>query len=990
MQACRVNARPESNAPEIPEETSFFPRPAHFHVPRPGKFDEFGKLWQNAARPARSGSCHTTTRGTPITTRNSPKLTTLRRQVLNQLLDEYLQAPPNERESFVQQCQKRYPRLSRWFVPLARESRTVSDTLLAPAPSGLAELALEQFDSAGPELEPGTRLGPWAITEFVGAGGMGKVYCGIRADGAFEMDVAVKLIASSGRGLAERLREECRLLAQMDHPSISRLIDAGLTDHDEPFLVMEWVEGVDLADWLDQKQVDTSRRIEILRSVAKAVAHAHQRMVIHGDIKPGNIRVRNDGQIKLLDFGVARLLGDDPGDRGIAALTPAFAAPEQMEGAETTPASDIWALGALLKWLLTGILPRQDDGFSLLDALPGQPERRRELASIIEKACAESPEDRYTTVAGLIDDLERFQTHYPVKAYSSIAAYRWRKFARRNPVLIGGLSATFVSLIGGLVVASLLYVQAESARQQATAEQQRAERQSKELEQVVQFQSEQLSEIDTEAMGIDLRLAALDQLNRDMLQSDLTEAMSVQFTEIVEGLDYTGLALELFNEHVFDRALQTIDRQFADQPTLQARLLQTIAETLHQLGQYERSMDSASRSLEIRRELLGEEHPDTLTSIAALGRLHRDMGEYDMARERLEHALDMRRQLLGEDHLDTVESQNDLGSLLSHLAQYEDAEALFRNALDVRKRELGEDHPDTAEALNNVGNVLHESGRLPEAEPYYRQSLEILENAFGPSDGKTLRAMNNLGYLLTGLARLDEGNEVLEQHLERTRRVFGEDHPRTLRAYHNLGHGLYQARDMQNAEAHYQSALEGRLRVYGENHRLTLYTLSGIGMVLRQQGEFEQAAPYFRQALDVSENVLGPTHRITFMTHHNLAHLLANSADYEKALDHSSHAVDGLFTHMDTDHPDTLMALYLKSSILEHLERLPESQNYALMAWGVADRGLGSSHAHTLRTLRKLIGIFDLRADNAPKAYQRQVMNTFWQMRILLESEAAD
>jgi len=917
-----------------------------------------------------------------INTRNFPRLTQARRQVLDRLLDQYLELEPDNRPAFVDRVRSQYPRLAHWFVPLADESRTTT-SLLSRWPAPIAEeLIDENLKRETPELEPGTRLGPWRITEFVGAGGMGKVYRGERADGAFEKEVAVKLIGSLRPGLADQLRQESHLLARLDHPTVTRLIDAGLTESDEPYLVMEWVEGSDLEDWLAANGVGRNQQLELFIEVARAVAHAHQRLIVHGDIKPGNIRVTSDGRIKLLDFGVARLLEDDARAGRIAALTPAFAAPEQVDGAAPTPASDVWALGALLNWILTGATPRHTDAVSSADAFPGQPVRGREITAIIDMACAPSPHDRYATVAGLLDDLERFRDHYPVRALPPGRGYRARKFIRRNPVMITGLAATFASLAGGLVLASVLYVQADSARQLASQEQQRAESRAEELEQVVRFQSEQLSEIDTEAMGVDLRLATLEQLDQAVGEAESSEIASEEFHELVGGLDFTGLALDLFGVHVFDRAVMTIDEQFEHQPLLAARLLQTVADTLHQLDQYERATELVRRALALREGLLGEEHPDTLDSIAALGRLLRDKGDYELAREHLDLALDRRRSVLGEDDPDALESLGDLASLLGTLGRYEEAEKKYRHILAMRRQRLGDHHPETAETLNNVGNVLHESGRMPEAETYYRQSLEIMESDLGENHSRTLRVLNNLGYLLNELGRYEEGTELLKQHLDRSGRVFGVDHPRTLRGHHNLAYGLQKQGDLQTAQIHYRKAYEGRLRTFGENHRLTLYSLSGVGHVLMQQGELEQATSYLRQALDISENVLGSTHHITFLTHHNIADLLSRSGDHEQALAHAAHATDGLARHVTNDHLHTMMARNNKAGILADLGRLDESLGYALLAWGTGYRLFDPWHQNTMRTLDQIIDTHDKLAvirgfDKEPTP----VMIAYWKLQ---------
>jgi len=393
--------------------------------------------------------------------------------VLDRLLERYLELEHDERPAFVDRVRSQWPRLAHWFVPLAEESRTTT-SLLSHWPAPIAEeLIDEKLHRETPVMEPGTRLGPWRITEYVDAGGMGKVYRGERADGAFEKHVAIKLIGSLRPGLADQLRQESHLLARLDHPTVTRLIDAGLTDSDEPYLVMEWVEGSDLEDWLKANEVGLDQRLELFLDVARAVAHAHQRLIVHGDIKPGNIRVTLDGRVKLLDFGVARLLEDDAAAGRTAALTPAFASPEQREGGALTTRSDVWSLGTLLYWMLTDrILDRQQPPAEQV-SLPAALTRKREVEAIIIKACARHPEDRYQSAEALINDLQRYLARQPVDAVPATRGYLLGLFIGRNRMALAAASAVLLLLVAGIVGVAW---QAEQTRHEALRAQAEADR----------------------------------------------------------------------------------------------------------------------------------------------------------------------------------------------------------------------------------------------------------------------------------------------------------------------------------------------------------------------------------------------------------------------------------------------------------------------------------------------------------------------------------
>ena len=465
---------------------------------------------------------------------------------MNQLLNQYLALDSAEEQAmFVGKVKERYSRLARWFEILARESRTTT-SLFTHSPAPVAE---DLLDSASrqptPDLEPGTRLGPWRIHSYVGAGGMGKVYRGERADGAFEMDVAIKLIGSRRSALADHLRHECRLLAKLDHPGVTRLIDAGITDEEEPFVVMEWVEGESLEQWLDQDHIDIEARLSLFCEVAEAVAHAHQRLIVHGDIKPDNIRITAEGRVKLMDFGVARLVSEDAGgSRALAALTPAFASPEQLEDGTLTTRSDVWSLGALLFWTLAGqVFDRQRTVAEQVE-LPAALPRKREVEAIIIKACANNPGDRYPGVEGLIRDLKSYRSSYPVDALPATRRYLFGRFLARNR-----LAMTAAGVIGLLVLAGIGGVawQAEQTRQEAERAQAEAER----------------------ARAASERTAAVRDFLIDM---------------IAESSPYVSPGETPTVRDILERARESVGDELAEQPDIAAELLGVIGNSYFGLG----------------------------------------------------------------------------------------------------------------------------------------------------------------------------------------------------------------------------------------------------------------------------------------------------------------------------------------------------------------------------------------------------------------------
>lgn len=786
------------------------------------------------------------------------QLTAARRKALDRLLDTYLTLPPDERPEFLSGCQRRYPRLSQWLVPLARESRTTT-SLLTETPESMAERVLDQIEvPENPELEPGTRLGPWRITEQVGAGGMGKVYRGERADGAFEMAVAVKLIAARRPALAEQLARESRLLARLDHPAITRLVDAGLTDAGEPFLVMEWVEGSDLGDWMMQSRPSPEQQLEVFREVAEAVSHAHQRLIVHGDIKPSNIRIRHDGQVKLMDFGVAFLISeaDDEDAPQFAAMTPAFAAPEQLAGQPISTRSDVWSLGALLQAMLAGPHDDRGSGDSGRASLDGVT-RADELRAIIRHACSADAECRYESVQSLLEDLRRHQNNEPLVAAPPGRLRRGFKFARRNKLPIAAMGTVMATLAAGAAISTSLYIDAERERL-------RAERHASELELVARFQEEQLAEIDTALMGVSLRESLLGRKREWLGEQGRSmaeiEADLADLEETLSGINFSNLALEWLEDNVLTGTVSGIETQFAGQPLVRARLLQSVANTMRNLALYDNAWTTQQRALEIHRRELGDDHPRTLASLSDAGRLMRSRGQMDEAEEYERRALAGRRQVLGDGHPDTLDSISNLGVLLRRQGRLVEAEPYYREALEGRLRSLGSDDPDTLASMSNLGVLLVAMGQVDEAEVWMRRALDGRREVLGEDDRSTLQSLNNMGVLLRNQGRYAEAEEYYRQALARSRRVRGDHHPSTLDIVNNLGVVLDRQERLEDAAIYYRESLEGTRATLGDGHPATLASLYNMARVVREKGQLERAEGLGREVLEKAQLILPEGH----------------------------------------------------------------------------------------------------------------------------------
>jgi serine/threonine protein kinase len=447
---------------------------------------------------------------------------------VDRLFDAALDLEPGERAAFLSRASGGDASLVAEVLRLLDASVRSAEFLESPVVELAPELLVDPVEAPAPE-----RVGPFRILRELGHGGMGVVYLAEREDAQLRQRVALKLVrhAGGGEAVVRRFMEERRILALLEHPGIARLIDGGLAADGRPYFAMELVEGEPIDAWCDARRLTVEDRLTRFAAVCDAVRYAHEHFVIHRDLKPSNILVRDDGQLKLLDFGIAKLLdplrGED--DRletrtGVLALTPEYAAPEQVRGGAATTATDTYALGVLLYELLTGRRPyevrgrtpgeierivgeveplrpsatlgapgKADEDAARAGARGTTPDRlerrlRGDLDLIVMKALRKDPERRYPSAAALRDDLERWRTGLPVLARPDSAAYRVRKFVRRNGVVVGASLVSLAALVGATAFSLGEMREARRQRDAAVRESERADGQ-------VEFQSVLLSEI---------------------------------------------------------------------------------------------------------------------------------------------------------------------------------------------------------------------------------------------------------------------------------------------------------------------------------------------------------------------------------------------------------------------------------------------------------------------------------------------------------------
>jgi serine/threonine protein kinase/tetratricopeptide (TPR) repeat protein len=743
---------------------------------------------------------------------------------------------------------------------------------------------------ADPEsLSHGASLGPYRIVQLIAEGGMGAVYQAVRVDGLYRKVVAVKIGRNciSGEHALKRFETERQILAYFEHPSIVRLLDAGTTPDGRPYFIMDFIAGQQIDVWCDQHRLPTRRRLELFLKVCGGVEYAHHNLVVHRDLKPSNILVTEDGEPKLLDFGIAKILEEDPligapanTVTTVRMMTPQYASPEQVRGEPVTTATDVYSLGALLYELLTGHRPYQlkgrmpheaaevicqhdpprlstvvrqtlsaDPGTGTEAVTPesvsttrdGRPSRlRRALAGdldrIVLKALEKQPARRYPSVEKFADDIRRHLEGRAVEARGASWGYRAGKFVRRHKAVLTTTALVGLSLIAGLVA--------------TTRERSRADRE-----------------------------AATSKAVNDFLLNDLLAQASAS----VQARPDVKPDPDLKVRTALDRAAARIADQFDGQPLVEASIRQTIGDTYVDLGLYSEAQGQVERALDLRHRVLGGEHRDTLTSMHKLALLDWYQAKYAQAEPLLTKVLAVRRRILGPEHPDTVSAMNDLALVKWYLGEYEPAEPLFTKALEIRRRLLGAEHPDTLSTINNLAGLYVQRGKFAEADPLLTKVLEVRGRVLGQEHPNTLLSMNNLAVVLWDEGEYAAAEPLLTMVMGVKRRVLGQEHPETLSTINNLA-SLYRDQGKYVlAEPLLTNVLEVRRRVLGLEHPDTLISMNNLGLLYVYQGRYAEAEPLLSKGLEARQRVLGREHPDTLLSMSNLALWFVYERKYETA-----------------------------------------------------------------------------------------------------------
>ena len=750
------------------------------------------------------------------------------------------------------------------------ELRRLLDELISHCeePDELSPWIEGRMDAARGELAKDTlgarRVGPYRLTRELGRGGMGVVYLGVRDDGLLDQEVAVKVLQTSRESVTERFAQERQILGGLDHPGIARLIDAGNTENGQPYLVMERVDGLPIDRFCSENRWSVNERLRLFVDVCRAVEVAHASLVIHRDLKPSNILVSHDGQVKLLDFGIAKLLspvggGVPGGHTTMRMLTLGWASPEQIRGRPTTVHSDIYQLGLLLHLLLAGDLPYRLGGLSpgpqerlvcdvdskppskWVEALPDAeredlgrelglaPSRiagalRGDLDAIVLKALRKEARHRYDSVEQMRTDIERHLERLPIQARSPSLRYRAARFVERHRL---ALASTLLAVFALVSLAIISFQQIRHERDRAQSAAARAEAREQEAEATTDFLVDLFRNADPRVSGQPGDIPLRD---------------------------------------VLDLSVASLDRQLQAQPAVRARVLTALAEALVGLADFERARDLGLEAVSLLEEA-GAGYRDRLARVLqVVGTACLRLSQLDRAEDYYLRALQLRQELHGENDARVAWLLTDLGNLAE--LKGEDGAPRLHRALDVFEAAGGEEAfaGQKAVILNHLGIYYKGKGEnenlrssLEIGLDYHRRAVEELETR--PELASRIpKIMTNYGNVLVELGRLDEGEHALQRALEASLEYYGEIYPETALIYSNLGRAHHYQGDHEKAEEEYLRSRAIRMQIFDEHHPKVAVVNYRLGSLRFDQGRFDEAAEFYAMALKSRRISLGNDH----------------------------------------------------------------------------------------------------------------------------------
>ncbi|RPI74353.1 MAG: serine/threonine protein kinase [Ignavibacteriales bacterium] len=758
----------------------------------------------------------------------------------------------------------------------------------------------------------GKFFGRYRIEKLIAQGGMGMVYMGLRDD-EVKQKAAVKIInpGASSNIVIKRFQTERQTLANLNHPNISRLLDGGITQDGIQFLVMEYIDGIPIDEYCDNYKLNIKERLKLFLKVAAVVQYAHQNLVVHRDLKPNNILVTKDGEPKLLDFGIAKILSPEGEEnetltnKGGWNLTPEYASPEQVKGESITTASDVYSLGIILYKLLTGHSPykiksilhsditriitqtepvkpseiiyqtvERKSGEEIIHINPETVSRTREgsvdklhkklsgdLDNVISMAIRKEPGRRYSSVEHFSKDLKNYLEEMPVSAHKNSIGYRGKKFIKRNKAVI--IPAAVIFIIINIGLAGILWQGHLAAKERDIAN----------------FEAEKANRI---------KAFLLDMISAPDPMKDGGEIKVID---------------------VIQKAAGNLSNDLSNQPEIEAEVRTILGTTYQNLGIYDSAITQMNKSLELTKNIFGEKSKETAMGLKNLGLVYHYKGDYEKTEEIYKNALEILNAVEKNPSFETALLFDIYGSLKMDEGDYKKAEELSLKALEIGESIRNANDYDIAWMKNNLATALNYLGELDKADSLYKESLRVFKMKFGNNHIMVSRVLNNLAFINIYKNEHEKALPYLEEALEIKKNILGESHPELVLAYSNLGSTYFNIGKYDHAEEQMKLSVDIALKNFEEDNINTSRSYMWYGRTLEANGKINEGIYYLKKAYLIRKKEFGEKNNLTLTAQNHFGNCLLTAKNFLEAEKHLSQSYIGMNELLGSDDPTIKKAL---------------------------------------------------------------------------------
>ena len=831
-------------------------------------------------------------------------------QKIGIIFDEALKLKEPERTEFLQSACENDIEMIKEIRSLLEADQEVPEILQGNASDSIHIPHRENYD--------GKIIGNYRITRQIAEGGMGSVFLAERADGQFDQKVALKIIkpGMSSDEIIKRFKSERQILARLQHPNIAGLLDGGLTNDNLPFFTMEYVEGEMIDVYCDKNNLSIDARLELFIKVCKAIQYAHQNLVIHRDLKPGNIIIKDDGTVKLLDFGIAKVFADDNSTEqtaltktGLHVMTPEYASPEQIRNENISTATDIYSLGLILYKLLTGEKAYEIKNYSPLElekiicitepqkpstvvkslrtndkvkteeicsTRNTQPDKlfkklSNDLDNICMMALRKEPERRYASVEQFQLDISRYLHDKPVSARQSTIKYRTGKFISRHKVSVI-FSATIFLVIAFLT--TYYTIQLKEERDKARTEAQKS----------------------TEVAAF---------LKNIFKVSDPYQSRGETITA----------------KELLEKGAKRINQQLSEQPDVKATMLDVIGNVYINMGLYDKAEPLLKEALNIR-EKTGANTLEEGKSLNSLGGLYLTNGEYDKVLPLLDKSLKIYDELSDKKNEDYALLLSNLAWYYYNMGNFDKSDSLYNVVVNLMLKNYGNKNELLYTTMNNLALNYHEENKYEESGKIFKETLELQKKFYGNKPHPEVSTTTyNYAELLRDQGKLSEAEKMFKSALAMDIQLHGAEHPDVAYSLQGLA-SIYRIKgNFKEADKLFKKVLQMRIKLLGPEHPDVAYATYNVGLMYFTEEKFDSAKTYFERALLLHKKLNGPNHPSVAKSLNKLAIINYKEAKYKEAEAQIRQSmkmmVDAMGTKNLTYSSDLMTLAFIKSALNE-------------------------------------------------------------------------